>query len=342
MSKKDIVSSYLGLVEGGVMFKKPISFLFAVSSILPPLFFLINSIQDDVFGEDAQAIAVVAVLVVLFVLLVLAILGILIWVRGRLSEDVGEKFVPNIYAFIKTLGMWLGTYIGLSAFLIVFLLKLFGSNEDFEAGSILQLLGLAKVGAVTWNLAILGLFRGFIIIVVSKIALFLLDKRWVIWNGILAIRRWFAGFGAVAERESHVGLGFVAILVILAGFGLLYLGATSKAPISLKAVASTALKQLTIEKASGGNLPDALSGISSQLKGKGAALSLAGADYDDLADYGATVLSRDSSSTVDAGNIGQSEAAKPASKTGALVYGGIFCFLLGIVTLGFLTLRKRQ
>jgi hypothetical protein len=162
------------------------------------------------------------------------------------------------------------------------------------------------------------------------------------------VRQFFAGFGASAEQKSHVALGFVAVLAVVAGFSLMYIGVTSKPPIPVKEIVS----QIAIKNISGGNLPDALTGTAEEIK-----LTDPSKTPQPNFDFNAALqfegnpeaLLREATAT-ETGLSGKTPGDPPrevaATETGlsskTAVYGGLLTVVLGVLILGYLTLRKRQ
>jgi hypothetical protein len=388
----------LKVVESSFLFNKPISFLFAFLSIIPPIYFLIRFIEEVTtafngnffkylakregkleeiaaaaaegmkkaaeqpdadkaqlaFQVETRSGMIAACVLILVVLFVLAVIGILIWKREK--EDLGNKIYPNIYGFVKNFGIWVGLYVGISAFFVALFLRAF-EGPGFFPGAILAMLGRSSVTKITWALAIKGLLRGVLIIVATRIALWLLDIRWSLWKALQAVRQFFAGFGASAEQKSHVALGFVAILAVIAGFSLMYIGVTSKPPVPVKKIVS----EITIKNISGGDLPDALTGTAAEIK-LGDASKTPQPDprafENDLSEFGNDPFGGNAPdfsglNGADSNNdLGNPQAPEEDAKELAVtetglssktaVYGGLLTLLLGVIILGYLTLRKRQ
>jgi hypothetical protein len=181
--------------------------------------------------------------------------------------------------------------------------------------------------------------------------------RWNLWKALQAVRRFFAGFGASAEQKSHVALGFVAILAVLAGFSLMYIGVSSKPPLPVKKIVS----RITIKNISGGDLPDALTGTAEEIKLADPSKAPqpeavpdtpfpfesfpGGFEDQQCGDDSGSFSFEGDDQNFDLGtpDASQKTAATETGLSGkTAVYGGLFTVLLGVLILGYLTLRKRQ
>jgi len=255
----------------------------------------------------------IAVFLVLAGLIALAIVGFFIWKKGRLFKNFGEKFVPNIQSFIKTLGIWFGVFIGLGATFIALVLTIFNSETTNQY--VISALGLSSIiQQGTWFLVFNSLLRGFAILVITKIILFLLEKRWVIWQGICSVRKWLAGFGSSAADKGHVAIGFVGILLVLIGLGLIYQGILGRS----YALVQRTVGHATFNEVSGGQIPDALTGVAGEIGGKG------------LSEVFRTPAP-------------QSDAVKaPVDPRQLALYSGLISLFLGLASFGFLVLTQKR
>ncbi|MDR0496414.1 MAG: hypothetical protein LBH42_02235, partial [Treponema sp.] len=106
--EQGLVKPYLGFIDTSVLFKKPVSCLFAIVSLLIPVYFLMLLIQYDIF-QSGQGKLIGAGISVFAVLLFAGVFGFRIWWLRRIKRDEGPKMYPNFRRFVQTLGEWEGT-----------------------------------------------------------------------------------------------------------------------------------------------------------------------------------------------------------------------------------------
>jgi len=178
-----IVKGYLWFLDNNVLFKKPISCLAAIISFLIPFLVLSQFIRFEIF-KSGEVNMVFASILILLVFAFAGIFGALIWWHRRITLNEGPKLYVNFRRFVQTIGEWLATFIAISVFGVVLVLVIFLSEEyHFIAG----LLPFA-IPHIDIFVAFSGIIAGFVIIIVTKLLLFLLDPLvWLIkqiWNFI--------------------------------------------------------------------------------------------------------------------------------------------------------------
>ena len=198
---KGIVRSYLGFIDNNVLFKKPISCFYAMLSVFIPLSFLIQIIRyRDLIFENTRLF--LACILVLVVLTVAGIFGALIWWYRRIVRDEEPKFYPNLRRFIQTLGEWTGTILAIIVFGCVSTVLLLLKDEFILIDSMLPLSMFSvyapfpmPVPALDFTLALYGVLGGFLIIIATKIFLFLLDILYSIisklWSLLVRIIQYY-------------------------------------------------------------------------------------------------------------------------------------------------------
>jgi hypothetical protein len=236
---KGIVKPYLGFIDASVLFKKPVSCLIAILSLLLPIWFLSLVIDSRVFqSKDGGLIAASILLVVIFACA--GVFGALIWWHRRIHKDIGNKWYDNFRCFIQTLGEWLGTVYAISVFFgIIVALVVLGDKAGYITGII-----PFRIPRPDFSLALAGPVVGFIIILVTRILLFLLDP--IIWLikqiGILIKRivlycyRCVVKASGVVEQNAPAWIGFiwlVSLATVIAGLKLLFLNSVLGGAISL-------------------------------------------------------------------------------------------------------------
>ena len=221
-----MAQSYLGFLDTNVLFKKPVSCLFAFISLLIPVLFIVQVIRTEVFSSGNVELIVAAIF--LFALLLFAgVFGFLIWLHRRIIRDEGPLYYLNFRRFIQTMGEWLGTLtaiIGLGSVLILmFLLK-----DNYSLFTMLFRLPFFRMDFVT---SIYGPVAGFVIIIATKLALFILDP--IIWlikqiwrlfaRIVLYFYRYILNVHGVIEKHSTIWSGIVwliAATVVMTGLFL--------------------------------------------------------------------------------------------------------------------------
>ena len=184
--EQGLVKAYLGFIDTNALFKKPISCLFAILSILIPLSFLFLIIHlKDIIFEDTQVF--IASILTLLVLFGAGFFGALIWWHRRINLDEGSRLYVNLRRFIQTLGEWTGTLLGIIVFGVTVIFLIFFEGKDTLISPLLPFLFFE----INYALPFYGLIGGFFIILATKIFLFLLDilVRLIgkIWNILVSI-----------------------------------------------------------------------------------------------------------------------------------------------------------
>ena len=213
--KKCLVKSYLGFIDTNVLFKKPVSCLFAILSLLLPIYVLSQFIQFRIF-EIGEAKYIAACILVLLILAFAGVFGAFIWWFRRIVRNEGPEWYINLRRFIQTAGEWLGTIVAISVFGVILVLVIFLSEEYHMIVRTLPF-PIPDVNIVT---AFYGLIAGFVIIIATKIFLFLLDPLiWLlkqIWNLIkrfvLFCCRCIVSFSGTIEKNTPFWIGVTWIL----------------------------------------------------------------------------------------------------------------------------------
>ena len=217
--KECMVKSYLGFIDANVLFKKPVSCLFAIVSLLLPIYALSQFIQFRIF-QVSEAKYIAASIIILLILAFAGIFGACIWWFRRITRDEGPGWYNNLRRFIQTVGEWSGTIIAIGVFGIILVLVIFLS-EDYHL--IIRVLPF-QIFDVNIVMAFYGLIAGFIIIIATKILLFLLDPIiWLLkqlWNIIKRIvlfcYRCILNLSGTVEKNTPVWVGVTWILTIAA------------------------------------------------------------------------------------------------------------------------------
>ncbi|MCL2244694.1 MAG: hypothetical protein FWC03_09550 [Treponema sp.] len=225
-TKRCIVDSYLGFIDTNVLFKKPVSCLFAIASLLFPVYLVIQVIQSGILKLESAKLITASILLIL-VFIFAGLFGSLIWWCRRIARDEGPKVYPNFRRFIQTYGEWIATVYAIIAFFGGIIL-LFVAGEYFYS-----LAGLLPIPVPGLELLIIsGPLGGFLIIIATKIVLFLLDPLiWLIkkiWSLLVRIALYIyrciiKAFG-IFEDNTPVWVGVNWLIAVLVTFGGLILG----------------------------------------------------------------------------------------------------------------------
>ena len=221
-----MAESYLGFLDSSVLFKKPVSCLFALLSLLIPVHFLFQIIQYDIFSSS-NGKAIAAVILVLVVLVFSGIFGFLIWLHRRIIRDEGPKVYANFRRFVQTLGEWTGTLVAINYLGCVLILMLVLGNNSYYYSRLL----LFPLPSVDYTMALAGPVIGFLIIIATKIILFLLDpviwlfkKIWaLIVRIVLYCYRCVVKFFGTIEQNTPVWIGVIwlfAAAVVVTGISM--------------------------------------------------------------------------------------------------------------------------
>ena len=218
------VKNYLKFIDTNVLFKKPVSCLYAISSLLIPVFFLIQIIQFKVFESEIPSLIVVSIFLLL-IFIFAGFFGSLIWYYRRIIQNEGPKWYPNFRRFIQTLGEWTATLVAIIGFFTGIIIIIMSNTGDFRI--ILSFMPL-MVRSFGLMLAPYSLVVGFLIIIATKIILYLLDPViWLIkqlWSLLVRVVLYFYRitlkvFG-IFEENAPLWFGvnwLLAILVVAAG-----------------------------------------------------------------------------------------------------------------------------
>ena len=216
-----IVKPYLGFIDTNVLFKKPVSCLFAIISLLVPVFFLVQFIQYFEYFKDEGKIIVASILLLL-VLGFAGIFGAFIWWHRRINRDEGPKVYDNFRRFIQTIGECTGTTVAIVAFGGVLILMTLLKDTYY------MITGLFPIPIPPLDLthAFIGPIIGFLIIIGTKILLFLLDPLiWLIkqiWKLFVRIvlycYRCVLNYHGTIERNLPIWTGVTWLFACLAVF----------------------------------------------------------------------------------------------------------------------------
>jgi len=212
-----IVKPYLGFIDTNVLFKKPVSCLFAIVSLLFPIFILSQFIQYDLF-RSGEVKLIIACILILLVVAFAGIFGAFIWWHRRITHDEGPKWYANLRRFIQTAGEWLGTVFAISLLGIIVILMIFLSEEYYYITHAFPL----TIPGVDITTALFGPIVGFIIIIATKILLFLLDpiiwlikQIWILFKRfVLYCYRIVIGISGTVEKNTPIWIGVTWLLAI--------------------------------------------------------------------------------------------------------------------------------
>jgi hypothetical protein len=214
-----MVKPYLNFIDTNVLFKKPISCLYAIVSLLTPVFFLIQLIQFELFKTEEVKIIIASILLLL-VFAFSGIFGALIWWHRRINRDEGPLVYMNFRRFIQTVGEWTGTVFAINVFGGVIILTSLLSETYYMITSVIPF----PMPFINPSHALYGPIIGFLIIIGTKIFLFLLDP--VIWlikqiwklftRIILYCYRFVISLFGTFEKNTPVWVGVTWLLTIAA------------------------------------------------------------------------------------------------------------------------------
>jgi hypothetical protein len=225
---RGVVKPYLGFIDASVLFKKPVSCLIAVLSLLSPVFVLNLLVSFGIFeSKDGRLISAGILSVVIF--LCSGIFGALIWWHRRIHKDNGAGWYDNFRCFIQTLGEYTGTVFAINVFFntVVFLIAL-GERAAYITGML-----PFSVPRPDFSFALTGPIAGFLIILATKIFLFLLDpviwlirRIWSLFTRIvLYYYRCVIKLHGVIEQNAPLWFGFVwlvSVATAISGLVLLF------------------------------------------------------------------------------------------------------------------------
>lgn len=165
------IKPFLNYIDNGHFFRKPFVWLytiFAILSLLFPVYALIIGIGSDVFKMPAK--------IIIFFILLLILLALASWIgfqlwwdrKSKIAEisDIGDEYIatPVFAHFILTSGEWLGLFVAIIGFGGSLLALIFlGEDAAYVARQIE--IPLLKTGATA---LISAPITGFIIIVVAR------------------------------------------------------------------------------------------------------------------------------------------------------------------------------
>jgi hypothetical protein len=211
--KECMVKPYLRFLDNNVLFKKPISCFFAIDSLLFPVIVLSFLIQTGIF-RTGEVKFIVAAILILIVFGFAGIFGACIWWFRRITRDEGSGWYNNFRRFIQTMGEWLGTVVAICVSGTTIILLIFLSREMYYFIPFSVDINIAT--------AFYGPIIGFLIIIATKILLFLLDPViWLIkqiWK--LAVRvvlycyRFILGFFGTIEKNTPFWVGATWVLAV--------------------------------------------------------------------------------------------------------------------------------
>ncbi|MDR0730690.1 MAG: hypothetical protein LBF63_03410 [Treponema sp.] len=239
LKKADIVKPYLGFLDANVLFKKPVSCLLAILSLLSPVFILNLLVISGVFeSKDGGLIAAGILCVVVF--LFSGIFGALIWWHRRIHKDNGPRWYDNFRCFIQTLGEYTGTVFAINVFFSIIISLIILGEKIAYIAAILPF----PVPRPDFSYALAGPIVGFLIILATKIFLFLLDP--IIWlirqiwglvkRIVLYYYRCVVKLHGVIEQNAPVWIGFVwlvSLATVISGIALLFKNIIAGGALSL-------------------------------------------------------------------------------------------------------------
>jgi hypothetical protein len=225
---RGIVKPYLGFIDASVLFKKPVSCLIAVLSLLSPVFTLNLLVRSGVFESEDGALISAAILCVA-IFLFSGIFGALIWWHRRIHKDNGAGWYDNFRCFIQTLGEYTGTVFAINVFFSITVFLIILGEKAVYITRILPF----SVSQPDFSLALAGPVVGFLIILAVKIFLFLLDP--IIWfirqvwglftRIVLYYYRCVVKMHGVIEQNAPVWIGFIWLVslgTVISGLALLF------------------------------------------------------------------------------------------------------------------------
>lgn len=212
-----IVKPYLGFIDSNVLFKKPVSCLFAIFSLLIPVYTLSQFIQIGVFKTEEAKYITAGILILAF-LVFAGVFGAFIWWHRRINRDDGPRVYINFKRFIQTTGEWLGTVFAICVFGTILVLMILMSQEYHMIISAFPY-RIPNVDIIT---AFYGPVGGFLIIIATKIILFLLDPlMWLlkqIWilikRAALYCYRFILSFFGTIEKNTPFWVGATWVLAV--------------------------------------------------------------------------------------------------------------------------------
>ncbi|MCL2265968.1 MAG: hypothetical protein FWC22_08000 [Treponema sp.] len=208
--RQGLVKPYINFIDTNVLFKKPISCLSAIVSCLIPVYVLSQFISSGVF-KIGDAKHIVAAILIVLVLTFAGVFGALIWWHRRIIRDEGPKYYDNFRRFIQTTGEWLATFLAISIFGIVIILLIL-LPEEYHLLTYSIPFSIPAIDVIT---AFYGIICGFIIIIATKILLFLLDP--IIWlikqlwklivRAVLFLYRCVISLAGTVEKNTPIWIG---------------------------------------------------------------------------------------------------------------------------------------
>ncbi|MCL2094130.1 MAG: hypothetical protein FWH12_08055 [Treponema sp.] len=220
------MKSYLVFLDRSVLFKKPISCFYALASLILPFSFLGYIIQ---WREAIMSVTIlfIASVCAFLVLLAAGLSGALIWWHRRISRDEGQRFYPNLRRFIQTLGEWAGTVFAITVFGMSIVYLLFVRDHYTLS---LPLISLpVPIPFTVMNLGFGGPIFGFLLIIATKIFLFILDLLvkllGSIWKLLLRIVLYYyrcvVKIHRTIEVNTQIWAGVLWIIsAVVVGFGI--------------------------------------------------------------------------------------------------------------------------
>lgn len=218
------ISFWLNFIDNSVLFKKPISCLMAIVSLLIPILAIVDIAQRENFFYEMRAPLVIAIILAVIVLIIAGIFGVLVWWDRRIKLDVGPRMYDNLRRFIQTLGEFLATFVAIAVFglgLVFLIPRAYEGWAFFFVPYVNYIWGYGPAAIF------IGPALGVVIIVATKIALFLLDP--VIWllRQIWRYIKWFfrnvINIGIAVERFTPVWAGITwlfSMLVVFSGLSV--------------------------------------------------------------------------------------------------------------------------
>lgn len=173
MNKKyfTFVEPYLSYIDGGHLYRKPFSWLYALLAIVNlfvPILIFIQALENSIFRSPAKII-IVFFLVWIMIAITSWISFLLWWDRKSkvlsTSSEGDDFFATPVFShLIQTIGEWLGTWIGIVGFSIALFTTLFLGGNGYYLS---MQLGLSFLQTGSTAIILMPVI-GFLIIVITR------------------------------------------------------------------------------------------------------------------------------------------------------------------------------
>ncbi len=131
------IQPFISVIDNGKLFKKPISFLYAIIAILNilfPIYIAIEAISNNIFSAPFKLVFVA--FLIWIVLVFISLISFYLWwdrknkINIATSENDAFVATPVCSHIIQTIGEWIGLYIGFFGFLSSILATIFLSGRE--------------------------------------------------------------------------------------------------------------------------------------------------------------------------------------------------------------------